>query len=187
MNDSAEDSNELRASVIATARSMNTSGINVNKSGNVSVRCLRGARPGFLLTPSGVPYEHLDPQDIVFVDDAGVPVGRCEPSSEWRFHAAIHAARAELIAIVHTHSPFATALACQGLSIPAFHYMVAVGGGLREGHPGGGATHVRLRIMLISFANDSQICGKVIFVHNAGGLGLECSKKGCFSRLSWSS
>lgn len=129
MNDSAEDSNALRASVIATARSMNTSGINVNKSGNVSMRCRRGARRGFLLTPSGVPYEHLDPQDIVFVDDAGVPVGRCEPSSEWRFHAAIHAARAELVAIVHTHSPFATALACQGLSIPAFHYMVAVAGG----------------------------------------------------------
>lgn len=129
MNDSAEDSNELRARVIATARSMNTSGINVNKSGNVSVRCLRGARPGFLLTPSGVPYERLDPQDIVFVDDAGVPIGRCEPSSEWRFHSAIYAARPEVVAIVHTHSPCATALACQGLSIPAFHYMVAVAGG----------------------------------------------------------
>lgn len=129
MNDSAEDSNELRARVIATARSMNTSGINVNKSGNVSVRCRRGARPGFLLTPSGVPYERLDAQDIVFVDDAGEAVGRCEPSSEWRFHAAIYAARAELVAIVHTHSPCATALACQGLSIPAFHYMVAVAGG----------------------------------------------------------
>lgn len=124
-----EDSIALRKAVIATARAMNASGVNVNKSGNVSVRCLRGARGGFLLTPSGVPYERLEPDDVVFVDDTGRPQGRCEPSSEWRFHAAIYAARPELSAVVHTHSSCATALACHGLSIPAFHYMVAVAGG----------------------------------------------------------
>jgi L-fuculose-phosphate aldolase len=129
MNDLRDDSVDLRAAVIRTARAMNASGINVNKSGNVSVRCRRGARPGFLLTPSGVPYEALDTEDIVFVDDEGRPAGRREPSSEWRFHAAILAARPELAAVVHTHSPHATALACQGMPIPSFHYMVAVAGG----------------------------------------------------------
>ena len=124
-----DDSRELREAVIATARAMNERGINVNKSGNVSVRCARGARAGFLLTPTGVPYDRLEADDIAFVADDGCATGRCEPSSEWRFHAAIYAARLELHAIVHTHSVHATALACQGLGIPAFHYMVAVAGG----------------------------------------------------------
>jgi L-fuculose-phosphate aldolase len=129
MSERPEDSIALREAVIATARAMNASGINVNKSGNVSVRCRRGPRPGFLLTPTGVPYERLVADDIAFVDDDGRAVGRCEPSSEWRFHAAIYRAREDLEAVVHTHSAHATALACQGLSIPAFHYMVAVAGG----------------------------------------------------------
>ena len=124
-----DDSLELREAVIATARAMNERGINVNKSGNVSVRCARGARAGFLLTPTGVPYDRLEPDDIAFVGLDGRATGRCEPSSEWRFHSAIHGARPELRAIVHTHSTHATALACQGLGIPAFHYMVAVAGG----------------------------------------------------------
>jgi L-fuculose-phosphate aldolase len=129
MSERPDDSIALRVAVIATARAMNASGINVNKSGNVSVRCRRGPRPGFLLTPTGVPYERLVADDIAFVDDDGHAVGRCEPSSEWRFHAAIYRARDDLDAVVHTHSPHATALACQGLPIPAFHYMVAVAGG----------------------------------------------------------
>ncbi|MGB2816309.1 MAG: class II aldolase/adducin family protein [Burkholderiaceae bacterium] len=129
MNERPDDSIALREEVIATARAMNASGINVNKSGNVSVRCRRGPRSGYLLTPTGVPYDRLVPDDIVFVDDRGHATGRCEPSSEWRFHAAVYRDRADLDAVVHTHSCHATALACQGLSIPAFHYMVAVGGG----------------------------------------------------------
>jgi L-fuculose-phosphate aldolase len=124
-----DDSRELREAVIATARAMNEHGINVNKSGNVSVRCARGARAGFLLTPTGVPYDRLETDDIAFVGDDGRATGRREPSSEWRFHAAIHATRPELQAVVHTHSADATALACQGLGIPAFHYMVAMAGG----------------------------------------------------------
>jgi L-fuculose-phosphate aldolase len=124
-----EDSRELRAGVIGTARAMNASGINVNKSGNVSARCARGARPGFLLTPTGVPYDRLEVDDIAFVETDGRSTGPCAPSSEWRFHAAIYAARHDVQAIVHSHSPHATALACQGLPIPAFHYMVAVAGG----------------------------------------------------------
>lgn len=129
MNDRPEDSSALREAVIATARAMNASGINVNKSGNVSVRCQRGPRAGFLLTPTGVPYERLASEDIVFVDADGRAVGRCAPSSEWRFHAAIYGTRADVDAVVHTHSAHATALACQGLPIPPFHYMVAVAGG----------------------------------------------------------
>ena len=124
-----EDSTELRRAVIATALAMNTAGINVNTSGNVSARCARGARAGFVITPSAVPYGELAAADLVFVNNAEATIGANRPSTEWRFHFAIYAARDDVGAIVHTHSPHATALACQQLDIPSFHYMVAVAGG----------------------------------------------------------
>jgi len=132
-----EDTSALRGDVIATARGMNASGINVNKAGNVSVRCSRNGKAGFLITPTGVPYDALTPPDLVFIPLAapageelpdGVE-GTHKPSSEWRFHFDILRSRREFDAIVHTHSQAATALACHHLGIPAFHYMVAVAGG----------------------------------------------------------
>lgn len=115
----------LRKAVIATALGMNAKGINRGKSGNVSVRF----RDGFLITPSGLPYERTVPGDIVFIDAAGIPAGRRVPSSEWRFHHDIYRTRPDVQAVVHTHSSFATTLACLGKEVPAFHYMVAVAGG----------------------------------------------------------
>jgi L-fuculose-phosphate aldolase len=125
----AEDGEALRADVIATARALGARGLAVNRAGNVSARCRRGRQSGFLVTPSGLEYDRLETTDIVFVDGDGRPQGRRSPSSEWRFHSAIYRTRPEVAAVVHTHSPFATALACQRLSIPAFHYMVAAAGG----------------------------------------------------------
>jgi L-fuculose-phosphate aldolase len=126
----AEDSIELRRAVIDTARAMNGAGINVNKAGNVSVRCVRGRHAGLLITPTGLDYDELQPAELPFLRLAdGAATGGCEPSSEWRFHLDIHRSRPELAAIVHTHSPSATALACHGRGIPAFHYMVAAAGG----------------------------------------------------------
>ena len=126
----AEDSTELRRAVIDTAREMNESGINVNKAGNVSVRCTRGRHAGVLITPTGLGYGKLQPADLVFVRLVdGKATGGRAPSSEWRFHLDIYRARAEPAAVVHTHSPSATALACHGRGIPPFHYMVAVAGG----------------------------------------------------------
>jgi L-fuculose-phosphate aldolase len=125
----SEDSRALRQTLIDTARGMNAAGINVNKSGNVSVRGARGARNGFLITPTGIPYAELTVDEIVFVPFEGRPVGRTEPSSEWRFHRDILRSRPEFDAIVHTHSRAATALAVHGRGIPAFHYMVAAAGG----------------------------------------------------------
>lgn len=136
--DLPEDGPALRAQLIAVARRMNAVGINVNKAGNVSVRCTRGAREGLLVTPTGLPYDALEPADLVFLPisaarmDDGAPagaIGRRAPSSEWRFHVDILRERPEFAAIVHTHSPAATALACHGVGLPAFHYMVAMAGG----------------------------------------------------------
>jgi L-fuculose-phosphate aldolase len=121
----ATDGVALRESIIATALAMNGAGINRGTSGNVSAR-IDG---GFLVTPSGLPYAETTYDDIVAVDMQGGASGRREPSSEWRFHRDIYAARPEAHAIVHAHSPFATTLACLGRGIPAFHYMIAIAGG----------------------------------------------------------
>jgi L-fuculose-phosphate aldolase len=115
----------LRRAIIATALRMNALGINQGKAGNVSAR----VRGGFLVTPTGLPYERTRPEDIVAMRLDGRVEGRRAPSSEWRFHRDLYASRAECRAIVHTHSPYATSLACLGMGVPAFHYMVAVAGG----------------------------------------------------------
>ncbi len=115
----------LRREVIATALKMNLLGINQGKSGNVSTR----VDGGFLISPTGVPYEETRPEQIVAMRMDGSFEGSVLPSSEWRFHRDIYAARAEVAAIVHTHSAFATSLACLGQDIPPFHYMIAIAGG----------------------------------------------------------
>jgi len=120
------DTIELRQAIIDACRSMNTLGINQGTSGNISVRTNDG---GFLVTPSGVPYDALTPGGIVAMDFDGTARGGLLPSSEWRMHRDILAARADAIAIVHTHATFCTALSCLRIDIPAFHYMVAVAGG----------------------------------------------------------
>ena len=119
----------LRQEVIATALGMNAAGINRGKAGNVSVRLRRDGFDGFLVTPTGLPYAQLVPADIAAMTLDGEAAGPRLPSSEWRFHRDIYRSRADAGAIVHTHSPFATSLACLARGIPAFHYMVAVAGG----------------------------------------------------------
>jgi L-fuculose-phosphate aldolase len=117
---------ELRREIVATGRALDEAGLVPGKSGNVSCR----VSGGVLITPSGVPYAELDPGDLVLVDARGaVLAGNRRPSSEWPMHAAVYASRPDVAAIVHTHSPRATALACAGHGIPAFHYMIALAGG----------------------------------------------------------
>jgi L-fuculose-phosphate aldolase len=125
----ADDERGLRDAVIATARAMNAAGINRGKSGNVSARWRDPGFDGFLITPTGVPYDQTAPGQIVAMTLTGESRGALRPSSEWRFHRDIYVARPDAQAIVHTHAPFATSLACMHRGIPAFHYMVAVAGG----------------------------------------------------------
>jgi len=123
----ARDEARLRALVVETALAMSRSGLSPNRSGNVSARFLTG----MLITPTGLAYEEITPKDIVFVArDGSVPGQQRKPSSEWGFHLAAYRARPDMGAVVHTHSLHAVVLACAGRSIPAFHYMVAVAGGV---------------------------------------------------------
>ena len=116
---------ELRREVIETCLKMNAEGINQGTSGNVSVR----SDEGFLITASGIAYEKMKPAHVIEMDLEGNYRGDYLPSTEWRMHMDIFQARPEAKAIVHVHSPYATALACLRREVPAFHYMIGVTGG----------------------------------------------------------
>ncbi len=115
----------LRLAMVSGARSLSAQGLNRGSSGNIGVRL----EASFLVSPSGVPAQELTADAMVELDFSGAAIGPGRPSSEWRFHRDILLARPEIGAIVHTHSRYATALACLQREIPAFHYMIAVAGG----------------------------------------------------------
>jgi L-fuculose-phosphate aldolase len=127
----------LRESLLHTTRKLAELGLNRGTSGNASVR----DGSGLLVTPSGMDIEAMTPQHMVAMDmdgavhtpmlqektqESGIAL---KPSSEWRFHRDILQARPEAGAVIHTHSIFATTLACLRRDIPPFHYMIAVSGG----------------------------------------------------------
>lgn len=115
-----------RRAVVLAMRALAEAGLNRGTSGNVSAR----VADGLLVTPTGIAPAALGPGSIVLLDARGrVLEGPLAPSSEWRIHRDVLAARPEAGAVVHAHPTHATALACQGLDIPAFHYMVAAAGG----------------------------------------------------------
>ena len=116
----------LREEIVAVAQAIDKAGYCPSKSGNVSARL----GDGLLITPSGLPYAQTTPEDLIHLSlDGSVLSGARKPSSEWPFHTAIYKARPDAQAIVHTHSPRATALSCARRGIPAFHYMIALCGG----------------------------------------------------------
>ena len=126
---------ELKKEVIKYAQKLNSTNLSPLRSGNVSVRVIKDNIEGFYLTPSGKRYEDLVTDDIVFLsikeeyDNLKLFNSSLNPSSEWRFHQDIYRKKKEAKAIVHAHSPHATAVSVHGKSIPAFHYMVALAGG----------------------------------------------------------
>lgn len=116
---------KLRQELIEACCSMNRLGINKGTSGNISVR----HGDGLLITPTGIPYEALQPEQIVQLDWDGNFDGDILPSSEWRFHRDVLHARSDLNALVHTHSTHASSVSILGRDIPAIHYMIAAAGG----------------------------------------------------------
>ena len=117
--------NNEREKLLIIAQKLIATGLNKGTAGNASVRC----EGGFLVTPSGMAVEDMSAASMVqMAFDGSYEQGKL-PSSEWRFHRDILQSRADVNAIVHTHSMFATTLACLHKDIPPFHYMIAVVGG----------------------------------------------------------
>ena len=124
----AHGESALRAKIVELCRQMNATGLNQGTSGNISAR----HGDSMLITPSGIPYEAMEPDMIarmVVDDDTGDWEGPCRPSSEWHFHRAILRSNDEFGAVVHTHSTFATVLSMSRTTIPACHYIIAAFGG----------------------------------------------------------
>lgn len=115
----------VRTEMVATCRRMNATGINQGTAGNISIR----DGEGFLITPTSLPYDQMEPDDLVRMAFDGSYEGRRRPSSEWRFHRDILAARHDIDVVLHCHSMYATTLAVHHKTIPSFHYMTGVAGG----------------------------------------------------------
>ena len=116
-----------RENLLRTTQKLIETGLNKGTAGNASVRC----DGGFLVTPSGMAVEDMTSASMVqMAFDGSYEQSKIQPnikpSSEWRFHRDILASRTDVNAIVHTHSMFATTLACLHKDIPPFHYMIAV-------------------------------------------------------------
>ena len=120
---------EKRKEVIKYSIKLNTTNLSPLRSGNISVKSIENSVEGFLITPSGKKYDTLKVEDIVFVSSDGNHDTNLKPSSEWRFHKDIYLKKPDAKAIVHAHSPHATAVSAHGKDIPAFHYMIALAGG----------------------------------------------------------
>lgn len=118
----------IRKQIIELCLQMNATGLNQGTSGNISAV----HNDHMLITPSGIAYEKLTPEQI-----AKMPIdtdttdfeGPCKPSSEWHFHRAILQSNRDFGAVIHTHSMFATTLSISRTDIPPCHYMIAAFGG----------------------------------------------------------
>ena len=119
--------NKIKSDIIKYAKMLNIKKLSALRSGNISIRY----KDGFFITPSGKKYLTLKKSDIVFVDlDGNFNKKKGIPSSEWKFHQDIYLNKKEANAIVHAHSTNATAVSSHKKDIPAFHYMVAMAGGI---------------------------------------------------------
>ena len=123
---------DQRNQIIEYSLKLNSTNLSPLRSGNISLRGIEDDIEGYLITPSGKKYETLKPEDIVFMglnEEEEKNDSSNKPSSEWRFHRDIYVNKKEAQAIVHAHSPHATAVSAHGKDVPAFHYMIALAGG----------------------------------------------------------
>ncbi len=118
---------EERQAVVDGGNAMVRAGLTTGTGGNLSRICRR--RGLIAISPSGLDYAAMQPDDVVLVDRDGLTVeGRYKPSSELGFHLALYRQRPAVGAVVHTHSVYATTLACLGWELPAVHYLVGFAG-----------------------------------------------------------
>jgi L-fuculose-phosphate aldolase len=117
-----------RNAIVAFGKKLLTSGLTAGTGGNLSV--VNRKKNLIAVTPSGVDYLEMSPEDVALVGMDGGPIetSKCKPSSELLFHQALYRRRQDIQAVVHTHSVYATTLASLGWEIPPFHYLVAYSG-----------------------------------------------------------
>lgn len=116
-----------REAIVHYGRKMITSQLTTGAGGNLSIFDRASGRVA--ISPSGIEYFDLQPEDVVITDlDGQVIEGQYTPSSELGFHLALYGQRPDVNAVLHTHSVYATTIACLGWEIPAVHYLVGFSG-----------------------------------------------------------
>jgi len=117
-----------RTELVELSRRAAATGLSIGTAGNLSIR----VDDGVLITPSGRDVEHTEPLDICLVDFDGKQItGELRPSSEVPMHLAVYRTT-DAAAVVHTHSPYATALSLTMTELPSVHYTInGLGGPVR--------------------------------------------------------
>ncbi|MDI9371357.1 MAG: L-fuculose-phosphate aldolase [Synergistota bacterium] len=117
-----------RELVVEYCRKLSEHRLTRGTGGNISI--LDGERRLFAISPSGMDYFEMGPEDVVVLDIDGARVdGDRKPSSETEMHRLLYQGRRDISAVVHTHSTFAATMACLGHDLPAVHYLVGYAGG----------------------------------------------------------
>lgn len=116
-----------RTEIVEYGKRLVTSGLTKGTGGNLSI--YNTEKRLFCISPTGIDYFDIKPEDVVVMDLEGKIIeGDKKPSSEVEMHRIFYANREDIDAIIHTHTMYATTLACLNWSLPPVHYMVALAG-----------------------------------------------------------
>lgn len=120
-----------RQLVVEYGVKISQNGLTEGTGGNLSM--VNRAEGLFAISPSGINYFDIRPEDVVVLnlEDASVVDGERKPSSEWALHQAVYQAKPMAGAVIHTHSTFCTTIACMQQALVAVHYVIAACGAAR--------------------------------------------------------
>ena len=118
---------EERELIVEYGKKLISAGLTKGTGGNLSIFSRKERI--FAITPSGIDYYDIKPEDVVVLNLKGEKVeGDMKPSSEVEMHRVFYERRNDIDAIIHTHTIYATTLACLNWSLPPVHYMIATAG-----------------------------------------------------------
>lgn len=117
-----------RELIVEYGKKMITHNLTRGTGGNLSIY---DSKLGLMaISPSGVDYFEMTPEDVVVMDlDGKIVEGDKKPSSEFELHCIFYKKRDDVFAVVHTHSTYATTFSCLNWDIPAVHYLIGFSGG----------------------------------------------------------
>ncbi|HCA40892.1 MAG TPA: L-fuculose-phosphate aldolase [Aminobacterium sp.] len=116
-----------REAIVEYCQKMVTSRLTTGTGGNISI--FDRVRGEVAITPTGIDYFEMEPEDVLVMDIEGnIIEGVKKPSSETAMHLALYHKRSDVCAVVHTHSVFATTIACLRWELPAVHYLIGFSG-----------------------------------------------------------
>lgn len=118
---------EEREKIVEYGKRLISSGLTKGTGGNLSI--FNRKKQFMAISPSGIDYFQTKPEDVIVLNLKGEIVdGDKNPSSELEMHRIFYEKRTDINAIIHTHTMYATTLACLGLDLPPVHYLVASAG-----------------------------------------------------------